>query len=189
MRTLILMASFFSAFGLFGAEMDAPAYNPAGVYDALRKQILELTAEKLKVSTSQPVLAVVMETGYPEAVATLVAVIDGSASLYFSNGGGIIGAGDNPEPNQAAKKLVAEAAGFLKGCPPTKVFPLPKKANTRFFLVTPKGILTAEAKEDDLGNDQHRLSPLFHVAHELITQIHLTEKKKKLGGDALNRTP
>jgi len=29
-----------------------------------------------------------METGYTQAVATLVGVVDGSVSLYFSNGGG-----------------------------------------------------------------------------------------------------
>jgi hypothetical protein len=40
-----------------------------------------------------PILALLMETGYPEAVATLVAVADGTSSLYFSNGGGFIGVG------------------------------------------------------------------------------------------------
>ena len=119
-----------------------------------------------------------METGYTEAVATLVAVMDGSASLYFSNGGGIIVAGENPEPNAAARKLVAKAAEFQRGCTLTKEFPLSPRAHTRFYIMTPQGVLTSEAKEDDLGNGRHRMSPLFHTAHELITQIRLAEEKR-----------
>ncbi|HSE87216.1 MAG TPA: hypothetical protein VLJ79_13415 [Candidatus Binatia bacterium] len=112
-------------------------------------------------------------------MATLVAVIDGAASLYFSNGGGIIGAGESPEPNAAARRVVAKAADFREACTLTHEFPLPQKAYTRFYIITPKGILTSEAKEDDLGNGRHRLSSLFRAAHELITQMRLTEEKKK----------
>jgi hypothetical protein len=180
MRTLILMATFLSALGrLFGGEPSQTTYKTADVYNGLRKQILGLKAEELGAPTNQAVLALVMETGYPEAVATLVAVMDGSASLYFSNGGGIIGAGKNPGPNAAARNLVAKAAGFRSACALTQEFPLPPRAHTRFYLVTPKGVLTAEAKADDLGNGRNRISPLFHAAHELITQIRLTEEKRR----------
>ena len=153
MRIPILMAAFVSTLGrLFGGDSSKPQYKTADVYDGLRNQILGLKAEQLGASTVQPVLAVAMETGYPEAIATLVAVMDGSASLYFSNGGGIIGAGGNPEPNAAARKLVAKASEFKSVCAATTVFPLPQKAHTRFYIITPNGVLTSEAKEVDLGN-------------------------------------
>jgi hypothetical protein len=42
-------------------------------------------------------LAEVMETGYPEALVTLVALSEGIASLYLSNGGGIIGPGSRSD--------------------------------------------------------------------------------------------
>ena len=191
MRILIFMAAFLSTLGrLFGSEPSKPAYKAADVYDGLRKQIFELKAEQLGAPTNQAVLAVVMETGYPEAVATLVAVMDGAASLYFSNGGGIIGAGENPEPNAAARRLVAKAAEFQSACTLTKEFPLPQKASTRFYIITQQGVFTSEVKEDDLGNNRHRMSPLFHTAHELITQIRLTEEKKKTEpGGPLNAAP
>lgn len=180
MRILILMAAFLSALGgLFGGEADNSTYKTADVYDGLRKQILELKAEQLGAPKNQAVLAVVMETGYPEAVVTLVAVMDGSASLYFSNGGGIIGAGENAEPKAAARKVVTKAAEFRSACTHTKEFPLPRKSFTRFYIITPEGVLTSEAKEDDLGNGRHRMSQLFHTAQELITQIRLTEEKRK----------
>jgi hypothetical protein len=174
------MVSFLSALGrLFGGEPSKSTYKTADVYQGLRKKILDLKSEQLGASATEAVLAVVMETGYPEAVATLVAVIDGSASLYFSNGGGIIGAGESPEPNAAARRVVAQAADFRAACTLTNEFPLPQKAYTRFYIITPKGILTSEAKEDDLGNGRHGMSPLFHTAHWLITQMRLTEEKRK----------
>jgi hypothetical protein len=185
------MAAFVSTLGrLFGGDSSKPQYKTADVYDGLRNQILGLKAEQLGASTDQPVLAVAMETGYPEAIATLVAVMDGSASLYFSNGGGIIGAGGNPEPNAAARKLVAKASEFKSVCAATTVFPLPQKAHTRFYIITPNGVLTSEAKEVDLGNNRHRMSPLFHTAHELITQIRLKEERKKVeSGASPNAAP
>jgi hypothetical protein len=36
-------------------------------------------------------LGVLMETGYDSATVTLFALSDGTTSLYFSNGGGVIG--------------------------------------------------------------------------------------------------
>jgi len=59
-------------------------------------------------------------------------------SLYFSNGGGIIGAGENPGPSAAARKLVTKAAEFRSACTLTTEFPLPQNAHARFYLVTPR---------------------------------------------------
>ena len=146
-RVLILMAAFRSLFSrLFGGESSKSSYKPAKIYDGLRKQILQFTAERLGASANQKVLAVLMETGYPEAVATLAAVMDGSASLYFSNGGGIIGGGEKPGQNAAARKLVAKAAEFESECAPTTEFTLPQKAHTRFCIITERR-LTAEARK------------------------------------------
>ena len=38
-------------------------------------------------------------------------------------------------------------------------------------LVTAGGIYTSEAAEDDLGNERHPFSPLFHKGQELITKV------------------
>jgi hypothetical protein len=80
---------------LFGLKRARKRLPPAEVYSRLRTQVLELTPAQLgdSVSVDAPILALLMETAYPEAVATLIAVADGSSSLYFSNGGGFIGAG------------------------------------------------------------------------------------------------
>ena len=120
-----------------------------------------------------------METGYPEAVVTLVAMADGAASLYFSNGGGIIGAGEHEGPKVAARTLIAFAAHNLKGFLPTTSTPLPAPGRTRFYVLSAGGILTAEASEVDLGENRHALSPLFYSGQELITEMRRVDEAEK----------
>ncbi len=143
------MASILLMFGsLFAAGKD---YKTADIYDSMRNQVLNLTAKQLGDFGNNSVLCVLMETGYPEAVVTLVAVADGSVSLYFSNGGGIIGAGEHPQGKETSLKLIKSANEYLQFSKPDNKHPLPKNGNTRFYFVTPKGVLAVEAKEDDLG--------------------------------------
>lgn len=171
------MASILSMVGsLFAGGKE---YKTADIYDSMRKQVLDLKPDQLGEFGKNPILCVLMETGYPEAVATLVAVADGSASLYFSNGGGIIGAGEHPQGREASLKLVQSAEKYLSFSKPDKKYPLPKNGNTRFYFVTQKGVMAIEVKEDDLGNNRHKLSPLFHQAHELIYVIQMIEEQKK----------
>jgi hypothetical protein len=145
------------------------AYEIAPIYADLRKQVLSLAPSDLKGDSA--LFAVLMETGYPEAVATLVAVSDGSVSLYFSNGGGIIGAGEHDAVRRVAQAFLSSAEAFVPQASITKSFPLPSRGNVRFYFVTAKGTYTIEAVEDDLGNRRHPFSPLFHQAHDLIAAI------------------
>lgn len=153
-------------------------YKTAEIYDSMRNQVLNLTPNKLGDFGNGPVLCVLMETGYPEAAATLVAVADGSASIYFSNGGGIIGVGEHPQGKEYSLKLVESAKDYLTFAKFDKKHCLPEPGNTKFYFVTPKGVMSVEANEDDLGNNKHKLSPLFHKAHELIYVIQIIEKEK-----------
>ncbi len=154
----------------------AGAYEQAEVYSDLRKQVLSLTTDQL--GKNVPVLAVLMETGYPEACATLIAVADGASSLYFSNGGGIIGAGEYKQVHDSSVALVTKAGNNISNLSLTKEFPLPKKGYTRFYVVTPSGIYTDEALEDDLGNERHALSPVFFQGHELISYIRAADEHR-----------
>lgn len=146
---------------------------PADVYTGLRDQIFALTPADMQMDTGgqEALLAVMMETGYPEAVATLVAVADGSVSMYFSSGGGVIGAGEHEPVRLAAESFMELAAGFAGDMQPTSESPLPAEGNVRFFVVTSSRRLTAEAPQDDLGHQRHALAPLFHKGHEVITAV------------------
>ena len=185
MKRGIIMASFMaSLLGLFGCNKEQPKnYKMAYVYRDLRQQVLTLDPAKigLPASDKSQICAALMETGYPEAVATLVTIADGTVSLYFSNGGGIIGVGQHDGPRRASDLFLREASSYLSHAKVTKEFPLPKKGNTRFYFLTNGGVFTYEAKEDDLGNNRLPLSPLFHKGQEVITEARIVDEKLRPG--------
>jgi len=150
----------------------------ADIYRGLRNNILSVDPRQLGLTPTpqNSVWGLLMETGYPEAVATLVVIADGTVSLYFSNGGGIIGAGQHETVAESARALLASAPGFLGQMGKTADFPLPKPGDTRFSVLTFDGFFTAEAPEERLGDGGLPLSPLFYRAQDVITQIRLSEK-------------
>jgi hypothetical protein len=155
------------------SNMTQSGYELADVYTDLRIQVLQLDPDAMgHIEADQStVIAVLMETGYPEAIATLVAVSDGTSSLYFSNGGGIIGAGEHEPVRKVCGEFLALTQDYVSKSSLTDSFPLPKLGSVRCYLVTRAGVYSFESPEDDLGYDRHPCSPLFHKGHELISAI------------------
>lgn len=164
---------------LFGRKRKEEKPPAAEAYVGLRQQVLGLTSDQLgdAVSGDAPVLALMMETGYPEAVATLVAVADGSTSLYFSNGGGFIGAGTHAAVAEASQRWLEAGLSFLPGLPVVTDPPLPSEGMTQFVAVTAEGIRAVVLPEEDLGEGHHRLSPFFYAGQDVITQIRLVQDR------------
>ena len=77
-----------------------------------------------------------MDTRYPEAVMTLVALADGTTSLYFSNGGGMIGGGQHSRVAAATKRLVEIASRSLDLLSAASDFPLPPPGVMQLIAVT-----------------------------------------------------
>ncbi len=161
---------------LTGGFAMADEYQQADVYMGLRTQVLSLSAGQ--IDCQSPVLAVLMETGYAEAVATLVSVADGSASLYLSNGGGIMGAGEYQQVRDSSIALVNLAAKNLGQFKPTSTFPLPEIGYTRFYVITSSGVYSEAVLEQDLGGENHELSAVFFQGHELLSYIRAANQQR-----------
>jgi hypothetical protein len=154
-------------------------YEPAEVYVGLRRQALAVTRELLdpEMATGGPLLALLMETGYPEAVATLVGLADGTTSMYFSNGGGMIGAGQHEAVAAATHRWLELGEQALDQLPqaPAEVL-LPDEGMTQLVAVTETGLRAARAPEEELGGGGHPLSPLFYAAHDVIMAIRVIDE-------------
>ena len=120
-----------------------PDPDPAKVSREMRDRAFSMTPTDLRLapSSARPhVFCAVMETGYEEGVATLVAVADGSVSLYFSKGGGVIGGGGHESVRGAATAFLDAAEVFLprfEGATDTR---MPSVGQVRFYLRTFEGI-------------------------------------------------
>jgi hypothetical protein len=94
-----------------GGRTQGPAGAGEQVYQGLRAQILGLdpaTAGLRQGSVDRVIWGALMETGYRRGTATLVALADGTTSLYLSGGGGIIGGGSHEAVATATKEYLAE---------------------------------------------------------------------------------
>jgi hypothetical protein len=148
-----------------------PSQTTAGAVQVLRSRLLEGAPASYGVEPVGPVWGVLMETGYPQAAATLVALGDGTASLYFSSGGGVVGGGAQPAIAGKARALVALAASQFTRLPHAPDFPLPAVGEVRFYVLTTGGVLGASAPHDALATGSHALSPLFLAGHEVLTGL------------------
>lgn len=151
-----------------------PKRSPADMSRELREHALNVTASELSVAPTGDlphVFGVLMETAYAEGVVTLAAFTDGSTSLYFSNGGGVIGAGQHDAVRATLAPLFKTAEDYLASLTAAQATPYPESGRVRFYVRTYNGTLTAEADEEDLGEMRHPLSPVFHAAHDVIAAI------------------
>lgn len=147
-----------------------------GVYSRLRDQALSTKRVEIGIPdppSEAPVWGVLMETDYDGMTASLFALLDGTTSLYFSNGGGVIGGHAHEEVRQANAAFIQAGNKFKNDLQPCNSYPIPETNCTVFYVLTDAGILTAGAPENDFGNGAHLLSPLFYAGHDVITQLRL----------------
>ena len=118
----------------------------------------------------------VMDMTYPNGTASLVALSDGTTSLYTSTGGGVVGGGAHADVVSATQGFLSSVEQHLGLFSIEEGTPLPDVGSVRIHALTLSGRLAAEAAEDDLGHDRHELSPLFHAGHRVITALRLIEE-------------
>ena len=114
---------------------------------------------------------VIMETGYDRGIVTFAAMSDSSISIYFSWGGGMIGAGSHQRPAAAARNLAIGVARNMELFQKTSDTKAPKLGETKFFVLVDKDVLTASAKEQELQSGKHKLSPVFHAAQVVMSEV------------------
>ncbi len=153
-------------------------------YSALRHQALSTRRTGVGIPApppEAPAWGILMETGYPEATATLFALGDGTTSLYLSSGGGVIGGHAHESVRQASAALLETANRYYQHLKPSETFPVPAVGHTLFYVQTDSGVLSGGGLEDDLGHGRHPLSTLFHAGHRVLTQLRLISESAEQG--------
>lgn len=142
----------------------------------LRGMMLALRPDEAGVAPTSRhprVWGAILETGLDNGWFTLVSLGDGTTSLYLSTGGGVIGAGEHERIAAASLAFLDAVEHHLDAYGPDTSDDPPARGRAILRALTFSGRLAAEAPEDDLGNDRHPLSPVFHAAHEVITLVRL----------------
>jgi hypothetical protein len=176
-----ILAALLAFFSITAQASNEATANESSI-NGLRLMALKLKAEEIGLTKNifpNEVFGILMETGFENGSFTLLVLADGTTSLYFSNGGGIIGAGTHESVKKASKNFLLLANEFRKQTKPTNTFPYPTNQEVRFFLIGRSGVTTYSANENGLGENRDPLSKLFHASHLVITELRQVEEARK----------
>lgn len=170
---------------------ETSAKDPAAMSRELRSMVLALSAADLGLTRANyphEVWGVLMETGMQDWHYTVVALADGSTSLYISTGGGIIGAGGWPAVKAASKRFLTQGNHALDSSTPATSLEPPPLDTTRFFFLTFDGLRVGTAPEAALNKKNHPLAALFWAGQDVITAIRKATppREKKTDGAFLS---
>jgi hypothetical protein len=149
----------------------------AGAYEGLRAQLLALdpAAAGIAPTAALPrVWGLVYEMGLETGTATVVSLADGTTSLYLSNGGGVVGAGEHAPVAAATRALLVLVEEHLDAFAPDDGDSLPGAGTVAMRALTYGGRRIASAAEEELGEHRHPLSPVFYAGQDVITAIRLS---------------
>lgn len=155
-------------------------FDVADVYRSLRGRLFLTDPKTLGLSPDgeQRFWGLMVDMGVEQGVATLVVLRDGSISLYFSNGGGVIGLGQHDALHDKAAAVLALAEEFSLEGPDADRDTLPSEGFTRFNFLGYGGARAVEEEDEALDAGAHALSPLYNAAHDLIAAAEEIEEKR-----------
>lgn len=138
----------------------------ASAYMGLRDQALHFRVANLEKNA---VHAVLMDWFVGRGTVTVVAVADGTASVYLSTGGGYIGGSQaDPAFRDAALQTVKIANSLMHFFDPTESAKLPGAGELYFYLTTSSGCYFAKASEDQMKAGTDGLSALGNAMQWII---------------------
>ncbi len=154
--------------------------NDDYTYASMRKLAFTFSHEDMgvRMGNDYQVYGAVVDMGVDNInTATMICFIDGTTSLYFSNGGGIIGAGKHEAVNKAVLT-------FLENCfralPITKLAEsidvLPKENHHTFYLFTKAGIFSIDMDLRDAQKSKEA-QLLFSQSQVVLNEIKKVSKK------------
>jgi hypothetical protein len=149
------------------------------VFQGLRRRVLDLDPAEAGIdrfTTGRRVWGALMETGYPNGTATMVALADGTTSLYTSTGGGVIGGHAHAQVVAAAKSFLTAVEDHLSLLTHDTDSDVPVVGCVIIRALTYQGRYRAEAPEDDLGHGRHPLSAVFHAGHGVLTELRMIDQ-------------
>jgi hypothetical protein len=155
-------------------KSDAPL-DPAKMTAMLRDGVLAIGPEDIGLTGMDcpRVWGAMMELNDAGVVVSLVALLDGSVSVYLSDGGGVIGCGLHPDVRAAAAKMLQVAEQVADECVPTDRYPAPTDQQGRFYLLTTQGVLSGTADRAELDEGAEPLAELYYAGHGVIGMVEL----------------
>lgn len=162
-----------------------PAAEPSSAQSmgpALRELFLATTAAKAGISPSAKfplVYGVSMDFFVDENIVTVIALSDGSASVYTTSPFGIIGGIGHAPVRKTARRFVALAARYVDDAVPLATHPYPAAGKVRFYFLTYDGLRSVETDAEPIvEGDSSPFIPLYGAGQDVLTELLRTRPKE-----------
>jgi hypothetical protein len=159
------------------------AHVDPSIYFGLRNMMLQGSRAKFGIPATAKATdpyGVLMDWGMKAGTATVVAIADGTASVYLSSGGGFIGGGQSHESMRAAAKKTVELANEVQPLMhQTTTYPLPQRGQVAFYVLTDAGVFTASASDEEMRNHTSPYYKLGDSAQTIVTEYRLSQQGNK----------
>ena len=153
--------------------------NPANMGKELRLMALTTSAEKLGFKPEKDyskVYGVITDWNLDDQTASILAMKDGTASLYTTSTFGIIGGQGHDNVQKAAQECVKIAGQYYEKSTPVSNYPYPKHGKVNFFLLTHDGVRLCVGEEEGINNGRDQTTSLFEAAQNVLTALRLADE-------------
>lgn len=145
----------------------------------LRKMALTTSAAKLKFRPDRAfptTFGVVIDFPVGDQTATILALRDGTTSLYTTGTFGVLGGGAHPTVRKASLDLIKSASPHWRGAKPTQSTAYPTGDHVRFYLLGYHGVRMVETSMQSLRDPSNPYSPLWIAANRVLTELRSASK-------------
>jgi len=177
---LILAAvAFVLVFSVVGCakETSVSTSSPSSPESAgvgLRQMVLTATADDLGFAPDADypvVFGVLIDVPPADQVATILALRDGTASLYTTADFEILGGQAHESVRRAGEICVKTAGGHVRSGEVVAEYPYPSGGQVFYYLLTYDGVRRLVGDEPALGQGTDPTLELFSAAQDVLTEL------------------
>jgi hypothetical protein len=157
---------------LAGKPASKAAIDQRDLSAALRAQVFAIKATDVGVAArASNIYGAMIDTALADVVVTLVALIDGSVSVYVSDGTGCIGCGMHLDVRTAAAEFLQAAALTLPTSTLTQDHAVPAPHTVRCFLLTNEGVRSLQSSLQAAHRNDSPLGAAYVAGVHLLQVI------------------
>lgn len=181
---LVIMASWFRRRHYQNLETSKPSKGSLGI--ALRKAMLSKPVSELGFSPDSEfpnVYGILTDWNLDGPIASIVAIRDGTTSLYTTSDYVIVGGHGHERVLQAASRYLSEAQKYSASSEAVTEFPYPQTGKVFYYLLTYDGVRLCIGDEAGIDRRSDPTWPLFTAAQNVLTELRFVAEEQRRSGE------
>lgn len=151
-------------------------------YVAYRDRALRITPDDVGIPGEfdpQVPFGVVVDFYIDDDLTTIAAYANGEASIFFENGGGVLGGGIYQIVKDAALEVIIAGADVYELAEPADGTPYPQPGQVGVYLMALDGVRYINGQVSDLAAGSEPLAVLYQAVQDLTEQLRVVSEDQE----------